>query len=152
VNANTTTTRRDWTWDSDGALEGLYVETRSVVVKNGPAAGKEKLVFDFHVGDRLVSVWETAVIRSKFRAELANRNAPDFDPNERITITPAGTKTGAHGDYRDFTVVFEHAAPKRTTAELLGGDPGDPVADPADPGPEVDLSADEPKPDDDIPF
>ena len=56
---NTTAERRDWNWDTDGDLDGLYVETRSVTIKNGPSAGQEKLVFDFHVGvnDEPVSAW-----------------------------------------------------------------------------------------------
>ncbi len=57
--------RRDWNWDTDGALEGIYVETREVAIKNSPSAGHWKLVFDLHVGleDELVSVFETAVVR-----------------------------------------------------------------------------------------
>jgi hypothetical protein len=149
VSQSTTTERRDWNWERDGVLDGHYVETRQVTVKNGPAAGKQKLVFDFHVGtsDEPVSVWETAVIRSKFQQELRRRGKPDFEAGEQITITPNGTKTGAHGDYRDFEIDFEHEAPKRTAAELLG-DPG-PENDSADPGPEVDTAADA---DSDIPF
>ena len=113
--------RRDWNWDSDGELEGHYVETRSVVVKNGPSAGKEKLVFDFHVGleDESVSVWETAVLRSKFREELRARGESDFEPGERVTITPMGKKEGPNGVYRDFALTFEHGAPKRSAADLL---------------------------------
>jgi hypothetical protein len=90
----TTSNRRDWNWDSDGKLEGLYVETRQVTIKNGPSAGKSKLIFDFHVGleDERVSVWEATVLRSKFREELTRRGAFDFDPGERITITPLGMK------------------------------------------------------------
>jgi hypothetical protein len=133
---SSSTERRDWNWDTDGPLEGLYVETRSVTVKNGPSAGKEKLVFDFHVGldDEAVSVWETAVLRSKFREELRSRKKTDFEDGEQITITPTGKKTSVNGTYRDFDVTFEHAAPKRTAAELLddtaagnggGGEPDD---------------------------
>ncbi len=113
--------RRDWSWDADGSLTGHYVETRSVTVRNGPSAGREKLVFDFHVGldDEAVSVWETAVLRSKFREELRSRKRDDFEAGELITITPAGKKTSANGTYRDFAVTFEHAAPKRSAAALL---------------------------------
>ena len=111
------------------------------MVKNGPSAGKEKLVFDFHVGldDELVSVWETTVLRSKFREELRARRKPDFEPGERMTITPTGKKESANGVYRDFDITFEHAAPKRSAAELLeddrrvgggGGDDGDPFPKP----------------------
>jgi hypothetical protein len=113
---------RDWNWDTDGVLEGLYVETRIVNVANGPSAGERKLVFDFHVGleDELVSLWETSVLNSKFREELRARGKSDFEPGERFVITPNGTKTSAAGNnYRDFEVTFEHAAPKLTPAELL---------------------------------
>ena len=116
-----TSERRDWDWGSDGELVGLYVETRAVTVKNGPSAGKERLIFDFHVGadDQLVSVWESTVLKSKLRKELHKRHKTDFEPGERMAITPLGTKEGANGPYRDFAVEFEHAAPKLTTADLL---------------------------------
>lgn len=122
MSQSTTTERRDWNWDSDGELEALYVETREVAIKNGPSAGQWKLVFDFHRGldDELVSVFETAVLRSKFREQLKARRASDFQPGERIKITPLGKRESANGTYRDFAVEFEHAAPKRTAAELLG--------------------------------
>ena len=113
---------RDWDWETDGKLEGLYVEMRVVNVANGPSAGERKLVIDFHVGpdDGLVSVWETSVLNSKFAEELKARGKSDFEPGERFVITPKGTKTSAAGNaYRDFSVVFEHAAPKLTPAELL---------------------------------
>jgi hypothetical protein len=113
---------RDWSWDEDGVLEGLYVECRLVNVANGPSAGEQKLVYDFHVGleDELVSVWETSVLNSKFREELKARGKSDFEPGERFVITPKGTRQSASGNtYRDFSVIFEHAAPKLTPAELL---------------------------------
>jgi hypothetical protein len=117
----TETTRRDWNWDVDGELDGMYVAIREVTIKNGPSAGQSKLVFDFHFGleDELVSVWETAVIRSEFDKELKARRKPDFEPGERITITPKGFKEGQNGKYRAFEFTFEHAAPKRSAAELL---------------------------------
>jgi hypothetical protein len=60
-----------------------------------------------------------------------------------VWITPTGKKTSANGTYRDFTIVFEHAAPRPTTAELLGVDAEpQPTAEPAAGG------ADDP----DIPF
>jgi hypothetical protein len=118
---NNSETRRDWNWDKDGALEGLYLETREVVVKEGPSAGKSKLIFDFHTGfeDETVSVWETAVILSEFTRELRARRKADFEPGERIVITPAGKATGQNGTYHKFEFEFEHAAPKPTAAELL---------------------------------
>jgi hypothetical protein len=119
---STTTERRDWDWDKNGVLEGMYVSTREVIVKNGPSAGKSKVVFDFHVGleDELVSVWETAVLRSEFSKELRARRKDDFEPGERIRIEPQGYKEGQNGKYRAFApIVYEHAAPKKTTAELL---------------------------------
>ena len=124
--------RRDWNWDRDGELVGLYVETRQVTVRSGPSAGQEKIVFDFHVGldDELVSVWETTVLRSKFRQELRKRHKPDFEPGEQITIRPTGKK--GENSYRDFDIEFEHAAPKPTAADLLEG-PADPNTDDADP-------------------
>jgi hypothetical protein len=128
----TTTKRRDWNWESDGELEGHYVETRQVVINNGPSAGQTKLVFDFHVGleDEAVSVFETAVLRSKLSKELKARRKTDFEPGELMTITPAGWKEGANGKYRDFDVEFEHAAPKPSAAELLADDePGVPEDD-----------------------
>jgi len=118
-------TRRDWNWDRDGALEGMYVETREVAIKNGPSAGKRKLIFDFHHGieDAPVSIFETTVLRSKFREELRARAKADFEPGERITITPTGRKTSAEGfEYPDFDVTFEHAAPRKSAAELLAAD------------------------------
>jgi hypothetical protein len=118
---STATKRRDWDWDADGTLEGMYVETRPVVVRSGPSAGREKVVFDLHVGidDELVSVWETTVLKSKFAHELRERRKPDFEPGERIVIEPLGMKSGAKGPYGDFAVEFDHAAPKRTAADLL---------------------------------
>lgn len=116
------TAYRDWDWDADGELEGLYVETRVVNVANGPSAGQRKLVFDFHVGleDELVSVWETSAINSEFAKELKARGKPDFEPGERITIAPKGKKTSAAGNnYRSFSIQFEHGAPQLTAAELL---------------------------------
>ena len=64
--------RRDWSWKHDGALDGMYVETRMVRVKNGPSAGKAKAVLDFHVGpdDELVTAWPTTVVRNHLRREL----------------------------------------------------------------------------------
>ena len=118
----TTTERRNWNWDADGVLEGMYVETREVAIKHGPSAGQWKLVFDFHRGleDEFVSVFETAVLRSKLRQELKARRASDFQPGERFVIRPLGFKESANGKYRDFDVEFEHAAPKRSVADLLG--------------------------------
>ncbi len=72
-----------------------------------------------------MSVWETAVLKSKLRKELRERRKADFEPGERMAITPLGTKDGANGPYRDFAVEFEHAAPKRTTADLLSADDDD---------------------------
>jgi len=126
VNHSNTTERRDWSWDDDGALVDTphYVEAREVVVKNGPSAGKTKIVFDFQVGleDRLVSIWETTVLRSKFREELKARAKSDFETGEVIKITPLGMKESANGTYRDFSVEFEHAAPRKSAAELLAAD------------------------------
>jgi hypothetical protein len=123
------TERRDWNWDEDGELDGLYVETRPVVIKNGPSAGKTKLIFDFHLSknEDSVSVWETTVLRSKFAEELRNRRKSDFEYGERFVIRPTGMKAGVNGSYRDFDVTFEHAAPRPSTAELLeaSGDPDD---------------------------
>jgi hypothetical protein len=121
--------RRDWNWDRDGKLVGLYVETRQVTVRSGPSAGQEKLVFDFHVGldDELVSVWETTVLRSKFRQELRARRKPDFEPGEQFTITPTGKK--GENSYRDFDVEFEHAAPKPTALDLLDNESDEPDDD-----------------------
>ncbi len=133
------TARRDWDWDTDGELDGLYVETRSVTVRNGPSAGQSKLVFDFHHGlnDEPVSAWETTVLRSKFSEELKRRKKPDFEPGERFVITPTGRKTSANGTYRDFHVVFENAAPKPSTAELLAAD--QPSTEPDAPATDVDI-------------
>ncbi len=115
-----TDTRRDWKWDDDGELDGQYLELREVVVRNGPSAGQTKLVFDFELLDgETVSVWEAKVLRSKLAAELRARRKPDFEPGERIKLTPLGMKESANGKYRDFEVWFEHAAPKRSVAELL---------------------------------
>jgi hypothetical protein len=114
-------TRRDWRWDEDGELDAQYLELREVPVRNGPSAGQTKLVFDFEALEgETVSVWENAVLRSKFAAELRARRKPDFEPGERITITPLGYKDSPNGKYRDFAVTFEHAAPKRTAVEPSG--------------------------------
>ncbi len=113
-------TRRDWKWDDDGELDAMYRELREVTIRNGPSAGQAKLVFDFEALDgETVSVFETTVLRSKFAAELRARRKPDFEPGERIKITPLGRKKSANGEYRDFELWFEHAAPKRSAAELL---------------------------------
>jgi hypothetical protein len=69
------------------------------------------------------------VLKSKFRAELRERRATDFEAGERITIRPLGLKTSANGSYRDFDVEFEHAAPKRTAADLLSADSDDELGD-----------------------
>jgi hypothetical protein len=123
--------RRDWNWDDDGQLDGMYVETRQVTIRNGPSAGQTKLVFDFHVGleDELVSVFETAVLRSKLIAELKarkrQRDESDFGAGERIIITPKGMREGPNGSYRDFEdIVFEHPAEKPSALDLLGSDGG----------------------------
>jgi hypothetical protein len=124
----TTSERRDWNWDNDGALGGMYVETREVTVKNGPSAGQTKLVFDFHVGpeDELVSVWGTTVLCSKLAHELRARRKPDFELGERFTITPTAWKESGNGKYRDFDVDFEYPAPKRSAAEMLRVDAEEP--------------------------
>jgi len=145
--AKTADTKRDWDWESDGKLDGMYVETREVVIRNGPSAGRQKLLFDFHVGndDEAVSVWETAVIRSKFAKELNARQKPDFEAGEKITIEPLDWKEGTNGRYRDFDVTFEHAAPKRTAADLLSSEASDEVD-------EADFGLSRPADDGDIPF
>jgi hypothetical protein len=146
----TTTERRDWNWDTDGALNGMYVETREVTVKNGPSAGKTKLVFDFHVGleDEFVSVWETAVLRSKLAKELGARGMADFEPGERVTITPTGWKESGNGRYRDFEVAFEHTAPRKSVAEMLGIEGPPPIPDHEADG----IAAEQAAADDDITF
>ena len=115
---------RTWNWDEDGDLDGRYVEMRSVTIKNGPSVGQSKLLFDFHLTDtdESVSVWETAVLRSKFRRELKARRKPDFEPGEQMVIRPTDWKEGPNGKYRNFEVEFERAAPKPTAADLLGTD------------------------------
>jgi hypothetical protein len=117
---------RDWDWDTDGELDGMYVEARLCRIKGGPSAGQDKLRFEFHQGleEEAVGFWETAVLKSKFRQELKLRGKPDFEPGERMQITPKGKKRNADGDrtYLDFEVEYEHAAPRPTTADLLGVD------------------------------
>jgi hypothetical protein len=120
--STTESTRRDWIWDNDNELDGRYVETRQVMIKSGPSAGSTKLVFDFQVGDELVSVWEASVIRSKLASELKLRQKPDFEPGERMRIKSLGWKEGQNGNYRNFDVWFEHGAPKPTAADLLSAD------------------------------
>jgi hypothetical protein len=144
--------RRDWNWDDDGTLDGMYVETRQVTVKNGPSAGQTKLVFDFHVGsdDERVSAFETTVLRSKFARELHARGRGDFELGERITIEPLGWKESGNGKYRDFDVDFEHAAPRRSTAELLGANAEQ--APPLDDGETDAIAASQAARADDIPF
>jgi hypothetical protein len=120
-----TETRRDWRWDEDGELDAQYLALREVSVRNGPSAGRTKLVFDFEaLGGETVSVWETTVLRSKFAAELRARRKPDFEAGERIKVAPLGYKESANGKYRDFDVWFEHGAPKRSAADLLVADDG----------------------------
>ena len=131
--------RRDWHFDSDGALDGLYVETRAVTIKNGPSAGTTKPVLDFHVGldDETVTVWPPAVLRRHFRDELRRRGKADFEPGERIRVTPKGKRDGANGPYWDFEPTwFEHAAPKPSAAQLLdaGGDEPEAAGPPDDDG------------------
>jgi hypothetical protein len=136
VSVTQETDRRDWDWERDGALPGLYRETRQVTVRNGPSAGLSKLVFDFDHADtdETVSAWQTAVLLSKFKAELKRRGKDDFEPGERIDMVPTGTKTGINGRYRDFDVTFEYAAPRPTAAQLLGAydDDDDTPAEPSD--------------------
>ena len=131
--ASTANKHRDWDWN-DGTLEGLYLETREVTIRNGPSAGATKLIFDFHTGldDELVSVFETAVLRSKFANELRARRKPAFEPGESIRIEPLEWRESANGRYRDFDVTFEHAAPKRTAADLLSSEASDQDIDDAD--------------------
>ena len=127
---DTTDIRRDWKWDDDGELDAMYRELREVTIRNGPSAGQTKLVFDFELLDgETVSVFETAVLRSKFAAELRARRKPDCGPGERIKIKPLGYRESANGKYRDFDVWFENAAPKRSAAELLGDDDDDTTKD-----------------------
>jgi hypothetical protein len=136
---------RDWDWDTDGELDGMYVEARLCHIKDGPSAGQDKLRFEFHHGleEELVGFWETDVLKSKFRQELMLRGKPDFEPGERIMIKPLGKKRNARGDrsYRDFDVEYEHAAPRPTTLDLLGRGVEEP-----------DETADEKPPKDDVPF
>jgi hypothetical protein len=114
---------RDWDWDEDGTLEGLYVEARLCRIKTGPSAGQEKLRFEYHHGleEEPVGFWENVVLKSKFRQELKLRGKPDFEPGERMTIKPLGKKRNAAGDrsYRDFEVAYEYAAPRPSTLDLL---------------------------------
>jgi hypothetical protein len=113
---------RTWDWKKDGDLDGKYIETRSVHVNSGPSAGQSKLLFEFRLSTgELVDVWETAVLKSRFRRELELRGKPDFEAGERIQITPKGMREGPNGTYRDFDVTFEHAAPEPTLRDLLGG-------------------------------
>jgi hypothetical protein len=123
---------RDWKWDSDGELHGRYVETRLCRIKTGPSAGQEKLRFEFHAvaDDESIGVWESAVLRSKLAEELRLRRKldptkGDFEPGEEMRIKPRGKVRNAAGDatYLDFEpIIFEHAAPRPTTADLLGAE------------------------------
>jgi hypothetical protein len=128
MHPNTTTERRDCDFGRDGALDGVYVETRRVTIASGPSAGETKAVLDFHVGldDELVTVWPSAVLRRMLRDELRLRGKSDFEPGERVKITRKPEKrAGPNGRYWDFEHPrFEHAAPKPTAAELLA-DPGE---------------------------
>ena len=145
----TITERRDWDFAADGELDGMYVETRSVTIKNGPSAGQTKTVVDFHVGpdDELVTVWPPTVLKRMFREELKRRGKSDFEPGERMLIRPKGKRTGPNGPYWDFeNVEFEHAAPKPSAVDLFRNEPQDEDA-PALPAGEPATSAD-----DDIPF
>jgi hypothetical protein len=124
---------RDWDWDADGELDGMYVEARLCHIKDGPSAGQDKLRFEFHHGleEELVGFWETAVLKSKFRRELKLRDKPDFEPGERMTIMPTGRKKNARGDrsYRDFEIEYEHAAPRPSTLDLLAAGEEEPPDD-----------------------
>jgi hypothetical protein len=119
---NQDTQFRDWDWEQDGALDGMYVETRLVHVKNGPSAGQVKPVVDFHVGvdDELVTVWLPTVLRRMFREELQLRRKSDFEAGERIKVTPRGKRRGPNGSYWDFEdPIFEFPAPRPTAATML---------------------------------
>ena len=142
-----TASKRDWSWEDDGVLDGMYVNTREVTIRNGPSAGATKHIFDFHVGldDELVSVFESTVLRSKFANELRARQKPDFEPGESIRIEPLEWRESANGRYRDFDVTFEHAAPKRTAADLLSSEASDDVD-------EADFGLSRPADDGDIAF
>lgn len=123
IQDNPDASRRDWDWERDGDLDGMYVETRLVHVKNGPSAGQVKPVLDFHVGieDELITVWPPAVLRRQFREELQLRNKLDFEPGERFQVSPKGKKDGPNGPYWDFAdTLFEFAAPKPSAAAMLG--------------------------------
>jgi hypothetical protein len=119
-----TSTRRDWNLDVDGELDGLYVETRAVTIKNGPSAGQTKAVLDLHVGidDELVTLWPSTVARRKLADELGRRGHTDFEPGERLRFTRKGKKQGANGPYNDDDVWFENASPAPTAAAMLGAD------------------------------
>jgi hypothetical protein len=126
VSNETDAKRRDWNWEQDGILDGLYVETRLVHIKSGPSAGQSKAVLDFHVGleDELVTVWPTTVLKRMLAEELEARRKGDFERGERIRIVPLGKKVGPNGEYRDFGwPEFEFAAPRPSAAQLLGVEP-----------------------------
>jgi hypothetical protein len=124
---------RDWDWDVDGSLEGMYVEARLCHIKDGPSAGQDKLRFEFHLppDDESVGFWETTVLKSKFREELKLRGKSDFEPGELITIRPTGKKKNARGDrsYRDFDIGYEYAAPRPSTLDLLAAGDEEPPDD-----------------------
>ncbi len=133
MDSTESTERRDWDFGSDGDLDGLYVETRQVTIKNGPSAGQTKAVLDFHVGvdDEPVTVWPPTVLRRMLKEELTRRHKPDFEPGERMVVRPKGKRTGPNGQYWAFDdVVFEFAARKPTAVDLLAG--GDDVAEDED--------------------
>jgi hypothetical protein len=124
VSNTSTETRKDWDFDRDGPLDGLYVETRQVTIRNGPSAGQTKPVIDLHVGvdDELVTLWLPAVLRRMLADELRLRGQPDFESGEHMRIVRKPEKrSGVNGDYWDFEpVVFEHPAPRPDAAAMLG--------------------------------
>ncbi len=132
INGHADAERRDWDWETDGTLDHVYIETRLVHIRNGPSAGQTKPVLDFHGGggDEIVTVWPPTVLRRMLRQELERRGKPDFEPGERIKVTPTGKRSGPNGQYWDFDEPeFEFAAPKPSAAALLGDEVGDVFGD-----------------------
>ena len=150
--STTETTRRDWDWSSDGALEGLYVETRSSHDQERPVGRQDeaRARLPHRPRGRDGHGLAPAVLKRHFREELQRRGKANFEPGERIRVTPKGKREGENGAYWDFEPTwFEHAAPKPTAAELLdaGSDDALATASPPANGDEGIAAGD-----DDIPF
>jgi hypothetical protein len=106
-----------WSFDEHGlTLAGGYVRT-----DEGPTSYGQRAIVVFDVDGQERALWLTQkALIGQFADELARRQARNFAPGERITVTRGSekkTSAGGH-QYWPFRVVF-HDAPSRDAAAIF---------------------------------